>query len=142
VRNLARISVANPSLVDTTPVSTGGTAGRGRLRQILLAEQTDDPLLEFLQTHLMMDSTLSLMPLWSPFAGGWQCSTFASYETPAATEGHLLGERDCVLEAFQRRRYLRHTATEFIADPFWKGPRPTLETVYEVASVIARWVLH
>jgi hypothetical protein len=27
-------------------------------------------------------------PLWSPFAGGWHCSTFISYETPAATEGH------------------------------------------------------
>jgi hypothetical protein len=26
-------------------------------------------------------------PLLSPFAGGWQSSTFISYETPAATEG-------------------------------------------------------
>jgi hypothetical protein len=32
--------------------------------------------------------TLSSTPLWSPFAGGRQCSTFLSYETPAATEGH------------------------------------------------------
>jgi hypothetical protein len=29
-------------------------------------------------------------PLWSPFAGGWQCSTFIFYETPAATEGRSL----------------------------------------------------
>ena len=35
-----------------------------------------------------LHSTLSSTPLWSPFAGGWQCSTFLSYETPAATEGH------------------------------------------------------
>ena len=40
--------------------------------------------------------TASLMPLWSPFAGGWQSSTFISYETPAATEGHLLEGMDYV----------------------------------------------
>ena len=91
--------------------------------------------MEFRQTHLMMCSTLSLTPLWSPFAGGRQSSTFVSYEAPAATEGHLLGEMDCVLRAFQSRSYLRHTATEFFADPLWKGPRPTMDTIYKVSLI-------
>jgi hypothetical protein len=42
------------------------------------------------------DQAVTGMPLWSPFAGGWQSSTFVSYETPAATEGHLLEQMDCV----------------------------------------------
>jgi hypothetical protein len=34
-------------------------------------------------------------PLWSPFAGGWQSSTFISYETPAATKGRTKGDELC-----------------------------------------------
>jgi hypothetical protein len=49
------------------------------------------------------------MPLWSPFAGGWQCSTFVSYEAPAATEEHPLVQMVCGCGAFQPGRYLRHT---------------------------------
>jgi hypothetical protein len=48
------------------------------------------------QTTLTTHSTLSLTPLWSPFAGGWQGSTFLSYATPAATEGHPFKQMNCV----------------------------------------------
>src|SRR5690242_7237196 len=43
-------------------------------------------LISCYDSHAGLHST----PLWSPFAGGWHSSTLVSYETPAATEGHLL----------------------------------------------------
>jgi hypothetical protein len=78
------------------------------------------------------------MPLWSPFAGGWQSSTFVSYEAPAATEEHPLVQMVCGCGAFQRWRYLRHTREPpgILSDPFCKGPRvPTMESVYKVVLV-------
>jgi transposase len=50
----------------------------------------------FRRVRVMTHSTLNLTPLWSPFAGGWQCSTFLFYETPAATEGRPPKLMNCV----------------------------------------------
>ena len=48
----------------------------------------------------------SLMYLGSPLADGWQSSTFISYETPAATEGHPFGWMDSVWTGLQPRSYV------------------------------------
>jgi len=49
-----------------------------------------------LNASYLNDQAVTGMPLWSPFAGGWQSSTFVSYESPAATEGRPLEQMDCV----------------------------------------------
>ena len=54
------------------------------------AKHALDYPLNFVSHSRGSTSLRSLAPLWSPFAGGWQGSTFISFETPAATEGRLL----------------------------------------------------